>query len=355
MRSVKTSVPFRVSRARFWLVLGFVWFAWGVLYATRLAAVKPQASLQQILHYAFSDAVIWALLTPLVLWLGARLPVRAPRIVPMVLLHVVLGLGIGFLQTVLDAVQNSVLESAGRSTTVAEFLGFSLPHRFYGNLMVYGAIVAIGHVVESQRRVSALRADLAEARLKALRLQLQPHFLFNCLNAISTLILTSPRQAREMVGRLAEMLRLALATERDEIPLRDELRLVRSYLDLEHARFGDRLQVREEVADDCLDVLVPAFLLQPIVENAVRHGLVPRTGGGTIQLGVCRRGSRIEMRVTDDGVGIEADARPGIGFAATRARLHERYGNDHRWAVESDGNGTAVAISLPARCQEECA
>lgn len=226
------------------------------------------------------------------------------------------------------------------------------------NLIIYAVIVAVAQAFrfhqESQER--ALRAldlekRLAEARLMALQMQLNPHFLFNALNSIATLIHREPRAADRMLIRLAELLRMTLDnTSSQEIALRTEVSLLERYLDIERIRFGDRLTFTMDVPPDLQDACVPTLLLQPIVENALRHGLGPVSRPGIVEVSARRRDHTLCLEVRDNGCGLPKD-RPqsdGIGLSNTRARLQHLHGDRHRLIIEDrpDG-GVRVVVELP--------
>ena len=220
--------------------------------------------------------------------------------------------------------------------------------------VLYFGVKYYEDVQAERERALAAEGQAHQARLQALRYQLNPHFLFNTLNAVSTLIVEREnRDAERMVARLSDFLRLTLECEADvEVPLVDELDFARRYLDIEQIRFGDRLTVREDVETEALSARVPPLLLQPLVENAVRHGITPREDGGTLRLEARRAGERLLLRVTDDGPGPppDADTRGGVGLANTRARLEALYGDDHRLSLgRVDGGGCEVRIELPFR------
>lgn len=214
------------------------------------------------------------------------------------------------------------------------------------------AMVFHRQALERAAAAEQARAELARAELRALRAQLEPHFLFNALNTIAALIAENPAAAEDTVTRLADVLRHALvASGREHVPLREELAFARSVLDIERARFGERLQVRERVDPALLELPVPSLILQPVVENAVRHGIAARPGGGTIELWARREGDRIVLEVKDDGQGFEPDRAPrggGFGLHAVRERLRIA-GPPHALELASaPGRGTDVRITLPA-------
>jgi LytS/YehU family sensor histidine kinase len=206
---------------------------------------------------------------------------------------------------------------------------------------------------ERERRSLELAASLARAKLQALRMQLQPHFLFNTLNAISTLVHRDPRAADEMIGNLSDFLRLTLEpAEQQEIPLGEELKFVERYLAIERVRFGDRLRVEVDVPADLLATPVPSLLLQPLVENAVRHGLEPLGAAGLLRIVAKREGDRLWIAVIDNGRGLPGTPteRVGIGMANTRERLAARYGAAAGIMLRpAEGGGTSAEITLPLK------
>ena len=194
---------------------------------------------------------------------------------------------------------------------------------------------------------------LVEARLAALTRQINPHFLFNTLNSVSSLIRTDPNQARVMVVRLSKVLRRLLRKHENFSALRDELSFIEDYLAIEVVRFGDKLRFEKEIADDTLDMLVPSMLLQPLVENSIKHGLGGKVEGGTIRIQTSRAGSRLHLLVADDGVGIPETKLAtlldqGIGVSNVHERLQVLFGNEYRmWIDSQPGIGTSIQIELP--------
>ncbi len=223
-------------------------------------------------------------------------------------------------------------------------------------LPIYLTLISIAHAVhfyrhsqERERRTLELTASLAQSRLEALKMQLQPHFLFNTLNAIAALVHRDAEAADEMLSALSDLLRLTLESAgHQELPLSRELEFVERYLAIEHVRFGDRLCYELQIAEETRDALVPALLLQPLVENAVRHGLEPRPGPGLLTICSAREGGKLRLNVADNGQGL-SEVRPvreGIGLSNTRARLHELYGSAATLEIRNS-DGLRVEITLP--------
>jgi LytS/YehU family sensor histidine kinase len=218
---------------------------------------------------------------------------------------------------------------------------------------VLGCIHAFTYFAEAREReaqASRLAAQLAEARLGALRMQLQPHFLFNSLNALTVLVRDRDTvAASRMLERLGDVLRKVLRSDQPhEIPLRDELQFLEDYLAIEQVRFSDRLRVDWQIEDRTRNALVPGFILQPLVENAIKHGVTKRAEAGRIEIAARVAGDRLELSVRDDGVGMGATQAEGVGLANTRERLRTMYGDRATMAFHAPpGGGTEVVLTIP--------
>ncbi|HJU83637.1 MAG TPA: sensor histidine kinase [Holophagaceae bacterium] len=235
---------------------------------------------------------------------------------------------------------------------------------FHPGLMTYwlfvGALVALDvfrRYKERELQASQLQARLAEAQLLALKMQLHPHFLFNTLHAISALMHSDVKAADRMLARLSDLLRLTLdQAGEQEIPLRQELAMLESYLEIERLRFQNRLRVKVEVPDNLLDAQVPTFILQPLVENALKHGIAPRAAGGQVAIRAHHSGGVLCLEVEDDGAGLKEDgstAGHGIGTRNTRSRLEHLYGQRQRFELSKGNPGTLARVMLPLHWSEE--
>lgn len=240
--------------------------------------------------------------------------------------------------------------------------GFSAyaPQAVRQNFLPWIALAGIVAVVEARRRAvhvaldrERLRAKVAEQRLIALTGQLHPHFLFNTLQGISTLIHRDPEAADEMLAKLSDLLRdLLRHREHVLVPLADEVRYARTYLEIAQLRFADRLQFQIDVASGSEQASVPLFILQPLVENALAHGIGGRTRGGCVRVTARRDGERLHLDVADDGAGLTTSTtrREGIGLSNTRERLRASFGDDQRFSLDSGGeSGTVARIDIPYR------
>ena len=232
----------------------------------------------------------------------------------------------------------------------------SLP-TYWMILFVYLAFDFYVKYRDREVRTAHLAAELSRAQLQALKMQLKPHFLFNTLNSISSLMYTDVEAADAMLARLSEFLRLTLDRELDqEITLEQELEFVRRYLEIEKIRFEDRLHVSVDIAEDAEGARVPSMALQPLIENAIHHGIAPRPDGGTIAITARRENAELHISIADDGVGEAGEGEPRrerVGLANTRARLDRLYGAAHRFTLtQAPAGGFIVDIVIPFRTAE---
>jgi LytS/YehU family sensor histidine kinase len=226
-------------------------------------------------------------------------------------------------------------------------------------LMTYAALVGLFYAVtyyrESQARAlkeANLEASLVKARLKTLEAELHPHFLFNTLHAISTLVHSDPESADRMISRLSDLLRLTFdRSGAAQVALKEELEFLQKYLQIEQIRFQDRLSIHFDIEPETLDAEVPRLILQPLVENAIKHGLSPKSGHGSVEVSARRADHGLWIEVRDDGVGLSMAARArfneGVGLSNTRARLDCLYGDSHRLEVAEGERGLAVRLLIP--------
>jgi hypothetical protein len=301
------------------------------------------ASWSASLDHAFSTCSIWVVLTPVCIWLADRVPPSRHHIARFLAVHVAASITLSLFHATLAV----MLWTDGW-----KWWGRAMVSHVHFNLTVYWIIVGGTVASAYYAKFHDREARLARAELAALKAQLQPHFLFNTLNTISSLVRKEPLKAEAMLARLGDLLRVVLRDHRaDEVPLADELAFVDGYLELVQVRFGDRVRVTRQIDDAALDGLVPQLLLQPLVENAVHHGVGPRLAGGTMLIRAERRSDVIELEVSDDGVGA-GEVAEGVGLANTRARLEHLYGQNHRFETRSSVEaGFAVLIEIPYRTE----
>ena len=298
--------------------------------------------------------------TLLILWLAHRVRLDGPHRVGAALVHgaasLVLGLvNLGFYAYWLGVAAPYEVPAMPWSERTMGLVGGAWLHfavlAYWGTVGAYYAFDYARKYRDRALQASRLEARLAEAQLHALRMQLHPHFLFNTLNAISTLVLKEETAgAGRMINRLSDFLRATLEGRSAEVSLEEEVDFTAQYLAIEQCRFGERLRVDIEVEPAVRGALVPSLLLQPLVENAVRHGIAPRERGGRLRVTARRAADALRLTVEDDGPGLSAAAASGhgIGLANTRARLAQRYGEAHRFALDTSPlGGLRATIELP--------
>lgn len=322
----------------------------------------------QSLRFASIQWLPWVFLTPIVIWLTSLHPLDRLNWRRAIWLHLVIcagtvaGLGIlAYFSGPPPMPQRMAVE---RHRFLAETWtpGFVILRHATSQLPIFCGVVGVAHALlfsqrarERGRRESELERRLAEARLQALRSQLNPHFLFNTLNSIASLTHQDPQAAEEMIVTLSDLLRMAFrASDRQEVSLREELGILDCYLLIEKARFGERLQIEKEIEPAALDAAVPVLVLQPLVENAVKHGIESHITPGVISIVARRNGDSLNLQVTDNGRGMSGTAanepREGVGLSNTRARLQELYGTGGALTLDSPRKGGfCVEVQIPWR------
>jgi len=302
----------------------------------------------------------WALLVPVMLWMARRFRFDRHTWRRSVLAHIPAVLAVTALHALLTvSLRTPILTAYGRDTMWWSSFQELFFLQFDWEMMTYWAVVGASHAYDFHRESQAqklaaaqLQTRLAEASLQSLQRQLHPHFLFNTLHSISALIPRAPEAADAMLGQLSDLLRLTLdRIGTQELPLKEELDFVQKYVEIERTRFGERLRVEFDVAPETLDAAVPNMLLQPLVENAIRHGIARKVGGGRVDITARRENDDLCLVVRDTGPGL-AEAKPGlskgVGLANTRSRLEHLFGERHSLDFsEPPGGGLAVKIVIP--------
>jgi two-component system, LytTR family, sensor kinase len=342
---------------------------------------------------AFQQMYLWAVLTPPLFWLASRFNAIETPPWTKILALMAVGLVIAFFVDVINSSLIQTLQGADRGRGAgpgggrffgggerggagrrggAPGLNFFHGPMILNHFLIFCGILAAGFAREYSRRFRAhekaaaemaaetaqLQTQLTEAKLSALNAQLNPHFLFNTLNAVSSLVERDPRGVRRMIARLSELLRYTLEGGTDhEVPLSQEISFLERYLEIMQVRFQGKLEIDMQIEDDARDAMVPSLILQPLVENAVKHGVDKIAAAGKIGIRGRLEGERLVLTVTDNGPGPAKIAKlddAGVGLANTRQRLEQLYGSDQTLALaEAPGGGTVARITIPYRTSAE--
>lgn len=355
---------------RRWTRLALIWGIWtfiGIVftlqsYFTSYRSEQPM-SLLDAAYLQFTWSYLWALATPLVLWAASRLPIERSNWLRPSLLHLLISLGLSIIVTALGHVLVWLYwgHQLGRPFSFAR-MGRFVVANFSEGIGIYMLIALLSYSFsyyrryrQSQIKTLQLEAQLSHAQLQALKMQLHPHFLFNTLHSISALLNKDPESARKMITRLGDFLRLTLENSgSQEVTLEQEMAFLSCYLEIERIRFQDRLLTRIDVPQQTLDAKVPNLILQPIVENAIRHGIAPRSGPGLLEIQAERRNSTLRIQVRDNGPGLSSHRTPenlfkkGLGLANTEKRLAQLYGAAHLFDLsDKPEGGLVVTLEIP--------
>jgi two-component system, LytTR family, sensor kinase len=323
--------------------------AWARLFITLMLAWLP-----------------WALATPLVVRLGRRHPPDQFRPLSTWLIHLTAAIGIGLAsaawRALLEASLNPWLQVPSPPAFPVLWLE-KFGDGLLSSLILYALILTINFGLDSRERLALhqtetarLNEQLSKAQLNALRRQIEPHFLFNTLNAIAGLVRENRNdRAVTMIAGLSDFLRRVVEdSERQQVPLAEELEFTRKYLDIQKVRFADRLQFTVDVPQELFPAQVPSLILQPMVENAVKHGIAKRVQGGSIRIAAFRSNGRLTLSVYNDGPGLPAgreEAHSGIGISNVRTRLQGLYGDGFDLSLRNqEPGGVEVLVSLPLVC-----
>lgn len=349
------------------LIAWTLWGAWSAQQSILAAMLSGQEipARANPLSLTFITASFWALITPGVMIATRYIRDRVTTSPKRLAAHAALFVAIHLVDVTTYWFASDLLTTNDRPLVP---LFFSLATF---NALTYATAAAIITALDSQHLLRArqtreieLETQLALAQFHALRAQLHPHFLFNALNAVSSLIHSDPQRADRMLARISDLLRTAIATaSQPEIPLIDEMEFNKRYLEVERMRYGDRLEVRIDIPGETFNALVPNMLLQPLVENAVRHGIAPHSGKGRVEVQASRQGNQLCIIVRDSGTGFDVDgdysdedasvpgvstgSARGVGISTTRARLHKLYGEEHELNLVNITGGFEARVSVP--------
>jgi two-component system LytT family sensor kinase len=349
-----------------WVWIGAIWFGFALIDATQIVAVMHAEGMHHAWLKLFATTLLswlpWALTTMLVLRYGGRFPAGRWRSLLTGLAHIAACFAAGLTFAAWTACLEVLLNPyAYASPTPFRQLWFE---RFYGGisgfLVLYAAILTVSYVLEARERLAFHRTEtarlneqLVKAQLHVLRRQIEPHFLFNTLNSVSGLVREGRNDsAVSMIAGLSDLLRRVLEDfTRNQVPLQEEMEFAQKYLDIQKVRFAERLQVRIDVPSELNAAQVPSLLLQPMVENAIKHGIAKRARGGTIRIAASQCDGMLTLCVVNDGPGLPPNwetAGSGIGMANVRTRLMSLYGDSFELGMRNGNTGgVEVSVSLP--------
>ena len=348
-----------------WTLVGLVFAA--VSYGVALSQNDPRFGIAAALKLNLVLFYLWGVFSLVIFRFSRRfrvdfrrlesknLAVQLPAVVLFAFVH----------ETLLLAILWSMrARGAGELVSIRGYYAMHFGYGFYINLIIASLIVIGAHALlyyddfrAAEVQQSSLKAQLAQAQLKALKMQLHPHFLFNTLHSISSLVLEDPRRANSMIARLGDLLRLTLEnSDQQLVSLKEELDFLRTYLEIEQVRFGDRLTVAFEMEPATLSAAVPHLILQPLVENAIQHAVAPRASNSHIDISARRQDHFLRLEVRDNGPGIPANDdvqdRQHVGLNNVRARLSQIYGRDFRFELANGREGgLSVVMEIPFRHQ----
>ena len=345
-----------------WTLIAVGWTLFAVFFASE--SVVSRAYLGRPLRV--SDALVpwlicaytWLAATPFLLVLSRRFPFGRSTWKKNLFIHLGASFAISLLLLGLYVFLARLISSEMAKVPFPLAFRNQFIASFHAEVLTYWAVIGLSHALDYYRkyrerevRASQLEAQLARAQLDALRMQLQPHFLFNTLNTISVLMAEDVALANRLLLRLSDLLRLSLRnTETHEVSLREELEFLRNYLEIEQTRFQDRLTVKFDVEEDAVEAQVPNLILQPLVENAIRHAVAPKASRSLVEISATRRNGEVQLQVRDDGPGINSDAAAanGIGLRNTQERLEKLYGSAHSFLLApAQSGGLEVTITIP--------
>jgi two-component system LytT family sensor kinase len=340
-----------------------IWTAIAFIFA--LPSLPAAANWQVPVLGSLAQWWAWGLVTPLIIATDRRMPFSVKQLPRRFLAHLLPSLLFTSIYIYVFGAFGALFGRGSWSALLnTKLLENALKGMFPWSWLVYWLILGAWqvyqyyeHYLSSELRVERLERRFSEARLNALRMQLDPHFLFNALNTISSQVERDPKLARRMIGHLGDLLRLSLESkDRQEVPLADELAFLDHYLAIQKIRFGDNLKIDIHIAPEVKFALVPCLIVQPLVENAIRHGISSRASGGTVRISARSMDSRLDVRVTDDGVGLpsgwQLETCKGLGLSITRERIASLHPDGQsQFAVGrgENGDGTEARISLPLR------
>lgn len=340
----------------FWSLVGLFFSTYAYFY---FSYHEPGYTIVDALKGTLPQWYVWGALAPLIVRLDKIAASGKDRIFQRTLIHIPFSIMLAALYVFIESVSDKFVYGEMPALTLGHFAGeiqWNLPNYW---LIFAGYVIYEYYNKYRDKELAAIRleAELAKAHLQSLKAQLHPHFLFNALNTISATMEKNPRSARRMTAQLADILRFLLEmTDRQEITLEEEISFLKNYLEIQQARFEERLQTDIDVPADLGKVMVPVLIIQPLVENAIKHGISPQTEGGKVTVRAFSRDEQLQIQVCDNGVGLpknwQFSRHKGIGLANTLSRLKQLYNGRYNFTIEENSDadgGTTVRIALPLR------
>jgi two-component system LytT family sensor kinase len=361
------AAPRRLSESPPWLWIAAIWFGIGLFDATQTVFVMRSEGMHHAWIKLFVTLLLswipWALATPVVLRLGRRYPAAQWRRFSTWGTHLAACAVIGLISAAWIAYLEVLLNPYATSPAPWPFFAH-WQNKFYNGLLsyliLYSLVLLISHMLDfgerlalQQTETARLNEQLSKAQLNALRRQIEPHFLFNTLNAIAGLVREKRNDAAVgMIVALSDFLRRVVEdSDRQQVPLGEELEFAKKYLDIQKLRFAERLQVSVDVASELVSAQVPSLILQPMVENAIKHGIAKRVQGGAIRIVAFRSNGTLTLRVYNDGPGLTAGwekSSSGVGISNVRTRLQNLYGSEFQLSMQNRApGGVEVSVSVP--------
>ncbi|MCX6120077.1 MAG: histidine kinase [Ignavibacteriales bacterium] len=351
---------------RKFLFVAGIWFILGLIYSGQsffyYLSIGQEFLWQKSLLHSFVFFVEWALLTVPVLRLAERFCIDSKNFFKNIIFHFFVGIAIGLCQQTIFVISINYIDGGFSFQHTLRQMLPSIVGFFEFGVLIYWSLVFIFHALsyyrnfqDEKKHATELHTQLIESQLQTLKMQLQPHFLFNTLNAISVLVKKKPALAQKMITRLSDLLRLTL--ERgltNEVSLERELEFLSAYLSIEKVRFGERLKVKIHIDENILSALVPTFLLQPLAENSIRHGIASRSGDGWIEVKAEQQNGTLLIEVIDGGIqsrrAKKKHERSGVGLENIQQRLQKLYGAEFYFDFkENDTHGATVKMTIPLK------
>jgi two-component system LytT family sensor kinase len=351
-----------------WLVYFLIWTAVGLFFASYSPlwgshVFKAPVRWDETLITNLTFYYIWACIAPLVLWLGRRFRFERATWFSSLLVHIPTSVVVSAAQLfIAEIVTQSLSREPLKLYDAFREIQRTVAMYFHMNLLTYWAVLGAGYGREYYRkfrdremRAVQLQAQLTQAQLQALKMQLHPHFLFNTFNTISSLMHRSVDEADRVLAVLGDLMRYSLQNVGvQEVTLSEELEFLKHYLEIEHARFGDRLKVKFDVDPEVIDEKLPNLILQPLVENSIRYAVAPRANGGSIEISARRDHRTLQIKIVDDGPGLPPgftlQTSKGIGLRNSASRMEQIYGKEQKFELANlSPNGLQITIVLPLR------